>query len=222
MLVLFFAAIMLSNKKRYGYITAEALMYSILFLLIYMLLFMGIKKTKKNRTLFYISTVLVITFELFINTGKMLEGVRKDWNYPSRSLYSQYYKDISSLVNETKKENAQFYRMANLNPVSQNESFNYGYNGVSMFSSIRNRHSSSYLDKLGFRSTGSNLYISYQNNTLLMDTLLGIKYNLSKESPMKYGFEKQDTKGSFTLYKNKNALPLAIRTDRNVYKEGAE
>lgn len=220
LIVFFMVALLLSNKKRYSYINGEALISSISLLLLYIVLFIGLKKTKRSQIILNLCITLLIVFELFLNTGKMLEGVRNDWNYPRRELYSQYYKDISSLVDQTKKENNHFYRMANLDPVSKNESFNYGYSGVSMFSSIRNRHSSSYLDNLGFRSTGSNLYINYENNTLLMDTLLGIKYNLSQQNPMKYGFEKQEKKGSFTLYKNKNALPLGMRTNKEVYEEG--
>lgn len=78
------------------------------------------------------------------------------------------------------KDSDSFYRLENLDPVSANDSINYGYSGISLFSSIRNRNSSSYLDKLGFRSRGTNLNIRYNNNTLLMDGFTGIKYNISK------------------------------------------
>lgn len=220
LIILFIVAVVASNKKRYSYINGESLIYTILFLLLYMIVFIALKKNKKNQFMLYVGILLIITCELFLNTGKILEGVRNDWNYPKRELYSQYYQDISSLVDQMQKENDLFYRMANLNPVSQNESFNYGYSGVTMFSSIRNRNSASYLNDLGFRSTGSNLYIDYQNNTLLMDTLLGIKYNLSKDNPMKYGFKKERSQGAYTLYKNSNTLPLAIRTSKEIYKSG--
>ncbi|MBO0466147.1 YfhO family protein [Enterococcus plantarum] len=219
-IAMFILTVIASNKKRYSYISGESLIYSIVFVIIYVILFIALKKIKGKQSIFYFGIMLVLICEIFMNTGKMLEGVRSDWGYPKRELYSHYYKDISNLVDQTKKENKQFYRMANLNPISQNESFNYGYSGVTMFSSIRNRNSSSYLNDLGFRSTGSNLYIDYQNNTLLMDTLLGIKYNISKDKPMKYGFEKEQIQGAYTLYKNSNALPLAIRTSKEVYKEG--
>ncbi|MGQ4819633.1 YfhO family protein, partial [Enterococcus faecium] len=77
--------------------------------------------------------------------------------------------DLKNLVDHTKKENDTFYRLENLNGVSANDGINYGYSGISMFSSVRNRHSSTYLNALGFPSRGTNLNIRYQNNTLLMD-----------------------------------------------------
>lgn len=57
----------------------------------------------------------------------------------------------------------------------------YGYNGISQFSSVRNTDASSTLDKLGFKSEGTNLNLRYQNNSILMDSLFGVRYNLSQQ-----------------------------------------
>lgn len=107
--------------------------------------------------------------------------------------------------------------MENLNGVSANDGINYGYSGISMFSSVRNRHSSTYLNALGFRSRGTNLNIRYQNNTLLMDALMGIKYNIAENNPMKFGFERQAAAGKYQLYRNENALPLGFLADKEIY-----
>lgn len=88
----------------------------------------------------------------------------------------------------------------------------YNYHGISQFSSVRNRLSSSLLDRLGFQSKGTNLNLRYQNNTLIMDSLLGIKYNLSENSLDKFGFTKVNSSGSMTLYQNHYSSPLAILT----------
>ena len=85
-----------------------------------------------------------------INTSGMVRGILNDWNYASRSLFTDPYPSIKQLVDQADKDNETFFRLENLDPVSSNDSINYGYSGVSMFSSIRNRNSSSYLDKLGF------------------------------------------------------------------------
>ena len=108
-----------------------------------------------------------------------------------------------------------------MDAVTRNDSFNYGYSGVTMFSSIRNRHSSAYINNLGYRSSGSNLNIIYSNNTIIMDSLLGIKYNLSKKPVMKYGYKKIATKGDYSLYENSYALPLGILTDEEIYQKDA-
>lgn len=162
--------------------------------------------------------LLIMSAEALVNTNSMIHGILDDWNYASRSLYTDPYPDLKALVNETKKDSDSFYRLENLDPVSANDSINYGYSGISLFSSIRNRNSSSYLDKLGFRSRGTNLNIRYNNNTLLMDGFTGIKYNISKNESTfsKYGFRQAGQSGDYTLYQNVNALPLAFTAPLSV------
>ncbi len=70
----------------------------------------------------------------------------------------------------------------------------YGYNGISQFSSVRNTDASSTLDKLGFKSEGTNLNLRYQNNSILMDSLFGVRYNLSQQPVQKFGCKEIATK----------------------------
>ena len=94
----------------------------------------------------------------------------------------------------------------------------YNYNGISQFSSVRNIAASSILDKLGFKSSGTNLNLRYQNNSILMDSLLGVKYNILTNNPQKYGFTSIKTKDNLTLYENKNANSLAFLTN-SIYRD---
>ncbi|MBL1225528.1 YfhO family protein, partial [Enterococcus sp. BWR-S5] len=83
------------------------------------------------------------------------------------------------------------------------------------------RNSLSYLHELGYRSWGTNLQNDYRNNTILMDMISGIKYNLSQEEINKYGFKKIDESGDYALYENQYAMPLGVMTDRDLYVDGA-
>ena len=74
----------------------------------------------------------------------------------------------------------------------------FNYNGISQFSSVRNRSASTSLDKLGFKSSGTNLNLRYVNNSLLADSLFGIQYNISETSLISMAF-KRFIKGSFNL-----------------------
>ncbi|MDA9471155.1 YfhO family protein [Enterococcus sp. 5H] len=201
----------------YDYIPFTAFILTVLFLLLYLagIVFYQLKKIPMNYLI--ILLLLLVSSEAFINTNAMLNGILKDWNYASRSLYSEPYPAIKQLVDRTKKDNDSFYRLENLNPVSANDSINYGYSGVSLFSSIRNRHSSAYLNELGFRSRGTGLNIRYPNNTLLMDSIVGIKYNISESDPLKFGFTPIDSAGKFSLYENSYALPLGFLADEDIY-----
>ncbi len=197
----------------YKYLKVTSFALTIAFLVVYIVIFWLYQshffkwKTVGRFLLFF------VCLEMGLNTSGMLNGILDDWNYASRSLYTAPYPAIKDLVDQTKKNNDTFYRMENLDPVSSNDSINYGYSGVSLFSSIRNRNSSSYLNDLGFRSQGTNLNIRYLNNTLLMDSFVGIKYNLTKQKLSKYGFSEVGKSGAYFLYENKNALPLAFTAD---------
>lgn len=201
----------------YDYIPFSAFILTVLFLLLYLagIVFYQLKKIPMNYLI--ILLLLLVSSEAFINTNAMLNGILNDWNYASRSLYSEPYPAIKKLVDRTKKDNDSFYRLENLNPVSANDSINYGYSGVSLFSSIRNRHSSAYLNELGFRSRGTGLNIRYPNNTLLMDSIVGVKYNISESDPLKFGFVPIDSAGKFSLYENSYALPLGFLADEDIY-----
>lgn len=54
-----------------------------------------------------------------------------------------------------------------------------------------------------------------------MDSLLGIKYNLSKQPLNKYGYKKIATQDEYSLYENQLALPLGMMTDEGIYPKDA-
>jgi uncharacterized membrane protein YfhO len=200
----------------YEFVTVAAFALTIVFFVLYLLCIVFGQHDMLSKKRVAILLLVFVCGEMAINTSGMVRGILDDWNYASRSLFTDPYPSIKELVNQADQESDQFYRLENLDPVSSNDSINYGYSGISMFSSIRNRNSSSYLDKLGFRSRGTNLNIRYPNNTLLMDAFTGIKYNISKQNLAKYGFERVGESGEYKLYENSNALPLAVLADPSI------
>lgn len=66
------------------------------------------------------------------------------------------------------------------------------------------------MDKLGFRSRGANANTRYENNTLMMDSFFGIKYNLSKDDPQKFGFKEVQKNKTYQSYQNQYALGLGV------------
>lgn len=216
---LFFAAIIFSNKKRYDYISAETSIVTFGLLAIYIALFVFRYGSKRYVWLVPFLLTASVYYELSFNTHQLFLGLNKEWGYYTRKNYSQDSKDIEKLVEKTKDNEQSFYRMENQKPLTRTDSFNYDYSGITMFSSIRNRNSSQYLNALGFKSRDTNLNIQYTNNTLPMDSLLGIKYNLSLEKLNKFGFDKIASSGKYNLYENRYALPLGILTDKEIFKE---
>ncbi|MHC5226682.1 YfhO family protein [Enterococcus sp. LJL99] len=221
LIVLYVVTVILVDRKRYDYLDRLSLILTIVLLFIYLGIGFSRKKWPRYSNLWTVLCVFFALGELGVNAHFTVVGINQEWGYPLRKHYDSNYEHIHQLVSQTKMDNSTLYRMANLDSVSRNESFVHGYSGVTMFSSIRNRHSSAYLNNLGFRSKQTNLTIQYENNTLLMDALLGIKYNLSKSDVNKYGYVKKETIGDYNLYENQFALPLGVTTDKGIYKEGA-
>lgn len=205
-------------RDHYSFLENIHFFLTLEFLIAYYILWFIFVKKKVDVPIFALTCLGFALFEIGIHTGYQIDGLGDEWNFPSRSNYGHQLTEIDNLVNFTKKENSSFYRMEKLNPQTGNDSMKYNYNGISQFSSIRNRSSSSTLDKLGFRSDGTNLNLRYQNNTLIADSLFAIKYNLAESDPLKYGFSPVKTDKGLTLYKNSNSSQLAILTDK-VYKD---
>ncbi|MDR3156848.1 MAG: YfhO family protein [Lactobacillales bacterium] len=206
------------NKNKF--IGLREFIWTYFFLIIYLLLICVVLFWQKHKMCFapWIF-LLVMSLEAVVNTYGEFEGISRDWVYSFNSLYNRPYLEIKKLVESANKnEKIKRFRLENLAPVSANDSLNYGYSGINFFSSIRNRHSSKFLDQLGYKSEGTNLNIRYDNNTLLMDSLMGVKYNIDKGCSLdKYGFVKQTQTNNYRLYKNLNALPLGLKTSDRIY-----
>ena len=205
-------------KEHYPYLGNVHFILTAEFLLAYVILFFGWSYRKIPFKIFSLLSLGFVLLEMGLHSHYQIEGLANEWHFPSRSNYEYQLTEIDKLVKETKSKNDSFYRTEKLDIQTGNDSMKYNYNGISQFSSIRNRHSSTTLDKLGFRSDGTNLNLRYQNNTIIADSLFAIKYNLAESDPLKYGFSYQQTEGALSLYENQYATQLAFLTE-GLYKD---
>ena len=205
-------------QKHYDFLSTANYTLTLEFLLAYLLISLTFTKKVISKRLFTISIFLFLLFEVSLNAFYQVEGIAKEWVFASRSSYAKNLTDIEKLVQQTKEENQDFYRAEFLDPQTGNDTMKYNVNGISQFSSVRNTVTSSTLDKLGFYSAGTNLNLRYQNNSILMDSIFGIKYNLSETDPLKDGFSLLTSSGQMNLFQNRYASGLGILTN-GVYKD---
>ena len=144
-----------------------------------------------------------------------MEGIAKEWAFASSSAYNR---DVTAMETIIKQIDNPFTRTEKLQIQTGNDSMKFNYNGISQFSSVRNRSASTSLDKLGFKSSGTNLNLRYANNSILADSLFGIQYNISETPLDKYGFQEIYQKDHLTLYKNQLSLPIAFAT-QSIYTD---
>ena len=202
-------------KSHYSFLTDLNILLTLEFLVVYSLLLLAVIKKFISVNLFTILISLFIMVEISLNASSQMDGIAKEWGFASRSAYSR---DIPAMESFSTYIEDQFTRTEKLQTQTGNDSMKFNYNGISQFSSVRNRSASSTLDKLGFKSSGTNLNLRYANNSILADSLFGIQYNISDSPIDKYGFKDIYQKDNLTLYENQFSLPIAFAS-QSVYND---
>ena len=200
-------------KSHYSFLTDLNILLTLEFLVVYSLLLLAVIKKFISVNLFAILISLFIMVEISLNASSQIDGIAKEWGFASRSAYNR---DIPAMESFSTYIGNQFTRTEKLQTQTGNDSMKFNYNGISQFSSVRNRSASSTLDKLGFKSSGTNLNLRYANNSILADSLFGIQYNISENPINKYGFQDVCQKDNLTLYENQFSLPIAFAS-QSVY-----
>ena len=202
-------------KSHYSFLTDLNILLTLEFLVVYSLLLLAVIKKFISVNLFAILISLFIMVEMSLNASSQMDGIAKEWGFASRSAYNR---DIPAMESFSTYIGNQFTRTEKLQTQTGNDSMKFNYNGISQFSSVRNRSASSTLDKLGFKSSGTNLNLRYANNSILADSLFGIQYNISDSPIDKYGFQDIYQKDNLTLYENQFSLPIAFAS-QSVYND---
>ena len=202
-------------KSHYSFLTDLNILLTLEFLVVYSLLLLAVIKKFISVNLFTILISLFIIIEISLNASSQMDGIAKEWGFASRSAYNR---DIPAMESFSTYIGNQFTRTEKLETQTGNDSMKFNYNGISQFSSVRNRSASSTLDKLGFKSSGTNLNLRYANNSILADSLFGIQYNISDSPSDKYGFKDIYQKDNLTLYENQYSLPIAFAS-QSIYND---
>ena len=205
-------------KNHYSFLTKLNILLTLEFLVVYLLLLLALIKKLISPKIFSILILIFTVSEISFNASSQLNGITKEWGFASRSTYDKDIPSMEAILEYTKQQPDTFTRTEKLQTQTGNDSMKFNYNGISQFSSVRNRSASTTLDKLGFKSSGTNLNLRYANNTIIADSLFGISYNISETYPDKYGFHPSYQKDNLTLYKNQFALPIAFAT-QSLYKD---
>ena len=202
-------------KSHYSFLTDLNILLTLEFLVVYSLLLLAVIKKFISVNLFAILISLFIMVEMSLNASSQIDGIAKEWGFASRIAYNR---DIPAMESFSTYIGDPFTRTEKLQTQTGNDSMKFNYNGISQFSSVRNRSASSTLDKLGFKSSGTNLNLRYANNSILADSLFGIQYNISDSPIDKYGFKDIYQKDNLTLYENQYSLPIAFAS-QSVYND---
>ena len=205
-------------KNHYSFLTKLNILLTLEFLVVYLLLLLALIKKLISPKIFSILILIFILSEVSLNATSQFNGISKEWGFASRSTYDKDIPSMDAILEYIKQQPDTFTRTEKLQTQTGNDSMKFNYNGISQFSSVRNCSASTTLDKLGFKSSGTNLNLRYANNSIIADSLFGISYNISETYPDKFGFHPSYQKNDLTLYKNQFALPIVFAT-QSLYKD---
>lgn len=177
-------------------------------LLLVLLIIYAYYKDYTNKKMFAVSLMIVPAFTLYIANYNE-SYFRDDKKLNSVNMYQE--------INETLKDESDIVRFNNLGDTLKdvNKIYNVNYNQDSLYSSVSNPlYKKFYEDIFKNALPYRNNLVLAQNNDILFQTFMGVKYIYSKNK-VPIGYQKY--KGN--VYKNDNVLPIFYGTSKVTNEE---
>lgn len=135
------------------------------------------KKYPKTATIAV--AVVLMCVDIFINGLWTVYSIDYDVVYSTYSSYQDYFIDGREIVSQLEDRDGGLYRVEKTFHRTVNDPIGMGYAGISHSSSTMNSPVLTMLKSLGYGMQGH--YTKYTGQTLLTDSLFGIKYLMFKE-----------------------------------------
>lgn len=200
---------------------ASSLMITGAYILIFICMkFMPIKDKGMFKGIINLVTTAAIVIEMAANAsiGVGSVGTSDYTSYPSYNTEVQY------LLDEMReREESPFYRTEMTATYTLNDSALYGYNGLSQFSSSANVDVTKFYMRLGMYGSEAGNRFYYRTATPVVNSILGVKYLVSKLGPMNSCsafLEPVTSSGSANLYENKYPLSLGFMMNKDIISFG--
>ncbi|MDR1700161.1 MAG: YfhO family protein, partial [Lachnoclostridium sp.] len=204
------AAVTLSGRN-VPYLTNDKIMSGILILMLILGTFVYVKFSHNRRRL-SLFLLLICFVDLGINMNMSMQFA----DYANYSSYEDFVQTNQTVIDQVKKKDTSFYRMEKTYQWNHNDSMMFGYNGLSHFSSDDKVYVREFLGKMGFRN--NNIWAYYnQGSSISADSLLGVKYILSK-SPLEKPYNLLWQYKDISVYQNPYALPIGFMVEKDIKK----
>ena len=171
--------------------------------------FLLYKYSKFGKKIFIILIALISFANIWSNGFFILNKIP----YFQKDILN-YVDELNPVLDDIKETDKSFYRIEKTFYYSNNDPMLLSYNGLSHFSSSEKAFVKDFLGKLGYRNNGTWAY--YNNgSTVAADSLLGVKYVLSKGNNNSY-YTSINGKNNITTSKNPYALPLGFMASSDI------
>ncbi|MBQ1463258.1 MAG: YfhO family protein [Ruminococcus sp.] len=212
-------------KDRENFEFTGAIRSSVIITAAYVLVFIAAKLwNTKNHILWKscvsICLIAAVVAELTSNAliGAHTVGSSGYISYPTKYAQAEELLDLRETY-----DNPLFYRTEMTSTYTLNDSALYGYVGVSQFSSAANVSVTTFLKRMGlYASEAGNRYY-YRQSTPVVNSLLGIKYLISRNGPVRsvamsldYKAESSVERDTVYLYENRYPLSLGFMVSSDI------
>ncbi len=210
-MILMAAGLFLIKRGNYDHISRETLVLNAVIILVYSGLFAALFLVReKSRA----AAVIIMSVLLLCNCIDLVSNAAFTYEFEAMKceMASGYKRGIAlkdEAVSLVKDYDGSFYRMEDLHPRQQNDGLQYDYMGVTHYSSAGKIYVRYLLQRLGFND--DTLYTGYgHDNTMTMDSILGIKYVLSNGEHKVHPDYQLLFEGDESSYANPYALSVAM------------
>jgi len=182
----------------------ETVWLSLFCIAVYMAILIIGKKSYFKSTVTLVLAI-VVCLETYCSGLMTCVDFGDDVVYTRYSPYNDFFKEIRPIVELVQEEDKSFYRMEKTEHRKTNDNLALNIRGLSCSTSTLNSDTIAFLAGMGY--TARSHWTKYMGGTPLNDSLLGIKYIISKDDLTEY-YEEAYTLDDFTAYYNPYHLSI--------------
>lgn len=196
-------------KKQENSFLRENLIYLSIFLMIVYGIILSLQ-IKFRKMIYSVLLCVICVVELLINAIASFNQI----GHIERNKYMNNLKYYDKIITKAKEYDSDFYRMEKEENFYLNDSLLFNYNGVGHSSSTFEQSQVDFMKEIGY-----NWYMFFPSygygNTLITDSMFGIRYKISKD-PVRYFESVKDIEDGEELYQNKYPLTIGYITNQKV------
>ncbi|MGL5692965.1 MAG: YfhO family protein, partial [Peptostreptococcaceae bacterium] len=195
-----------------GYVSNSSIILSLVFVGVYSILLNRFRKINIKKCSSILAVFIVV--ELICSTSMILGGLDREVAYKNKDKYD-FVSKLDKHIKLIKNNDKSFYRIETDSIRSLNDSMNLNFNGIKHFSSMANKGLHQFLNDFGFANSDFDLAMSYYGATPISDSLLGVKYVVSKNDKPEDYKKIYKGEGRENIYLNENVLPLLYMVNKD-------
>lgn len=190
----------------------ETVWLSLFCIAVYMaILIIGKKSYFKNTATLVLA--IVVCLETYCSGLMTCVDFGDDVIYTKYSAYNDFFEEIRPIVDLVQENDKTFYRMEKTEHRKTNDNLALGIRGLSCSTSTLNSDTIAFLAGMGY--TARSHWTKYMGGTPLNDSLLGLKYIVSKSDLSDY-YEEAYTLDGFTAYYNPYHLSIGYGVSEQI------